>query len=277
MTSAVATRTIGFVGLGNMGGAVARGLIATGVLRERVFGFDIEPDRAEACGVTPVADIATLGVRSDIIVVAVKPAQVSEVVSTALRNSEAGLVISLAAGVPIASIRGAIAATERYGDTQTSIVRVMPNLGAAFGASATALVAEDGTDDADVAAASAVFETVGSVIKLQREADMHAFTGAVASGIAYAFVFAEAVADGAVAEGLPRPLALQSAGAMLSSAAAVLAGDERGPAALKDAVCSPAGTTIEGVAALESLGMRNAVIAAVRAAAQRSRELGGEA
>ncbi len=275
MNPALADRSVGIVGLGNMGGAVARGLVRAGMHPDNVFGFDLAEGLAVACGVTPVDGVDALAARSDVVIVAVKPAQIADVVRRVVAHVRPSLIISLAAGVPIRALRDAA----HRGDAPAgvAIVRVMPNLGAAFAASATALIAEAGTDPADVASAVAVFECVGTVIELKSEADMHAFTGAVASGIAYAFVFAEAVADGAVAEGLPRALALQSARAMLSSASAVLNGDERGPAALKDAVCSPAGTTIEGVAALESLGMRNAVIAAVRAAAQRSRELGGDA
>ena len=108
------------------------------------------------------------------------------------------------------------------------------------------------------------------------ESLMDAVTGVSGSGLAFGFVFIEAMADAAVLLGMPRAQALVFAAQTLKGAAElVLAGECAHPAVLKDAVCSPAGTTIAGIAALEEAGFRNAVIKAVKAAAERSRELGG--
>jgi pyrroline-5-carboxylate reductase len=144
-------------------------------------------------------------------------------------------------------------------------------------ASCTAILGSESTDPKFVDAAELLFGCVGTVVRLAEESAMHGFTGAVGSGIAYGFVFAEALADACVAEGLSRPVSRRAAASVLRGAAELLLDDESvNPAERKDAVCSPGGTTIEGVAKLEELGFRSAVIQAVRTAARRSRSLQGD-
>src|SRR5690606_32650912 len=122
----------------------------------------------------------------------------------------------------------------------------------------------------------ALFAAVGVVVRVDREELMHAVTGLAGSGPAFVAVVAEALEDAGVAAGLPRSAARQLARQTLAGTAAQLAGEDLAPAALKDRVTSPAGTTIAGLAAAEDAGLRAAVMAAVAAAARRSRELGGD-
>ena len=261
-----AAHRLGIVGLGNMGGAIARGAIDAGLVpTTSVVGFDTLASAGHDLPIWRVDTLAEIAERADCIVVAVKPAWVPEVVAR-LTEHGARFIISIAAGVPLARLRDAC------GEHPVQLVRAMPNMAASVGASATAIVAEPGADQTLLDAADALFSATGFTIRLDNEAQMHAFTGAVGSGIAFGYVFAEAIADGAVAEGLPRPLARRAAALMLHGAAQTLLRDGGSPGALKDAVCSPSGTTIEGIAALERLGLRGACIEAVRAASRRSRQ-----
>lgn len=257
-------------GLGNMGAAVTRGATDAGLFdSEYVFGYD--PALKEtASGATLLDDFATAAVEGNVWVLAVKPHMVSSVLKRAMEHSRPHLVISVAAGVTLQTLRHAVA------DDHVQIVRTMPNMAAAERQAATAWIADGLLSREDDRAVRAFLRSFGTELELSDEKHMHAFTGAVGSGIAFAYLFAEALADAAVAEGLTRSLAREAAAATLSGAGAVLAASQTSPALHKDAVCSPGGTTIEGVATLEALGMRHAVIEAVRSAAQRSRELAGE-
>jgi pyrroline-5-carboxylate reductase len=151
----------------------------------------------------------------------------------------------------------------------------MPNLAATLGFSATALFAAP-EHQGWLGQAEWLFEAVGSVVRLPREADMHPFTAVASSGPAFACLFAEALADAGVHEGLTRETARVAVAAMLRGAAEMLSQPGATPAAIKDAVSSPGGTTIAGLAALESGAFRGSVMAAVIASTKRSRSLSEE-
>ncbi len=184
------------------------------------------------------------------------------------------LVISIAAGVRIATLEAALGAGAR-------VVRVMPNTPCLIqqGASAYALGASASPADADLV--HALLSSVGLAVQVE-EKMMDAVTGLSGSGPAYVFMMIEALADGGVAAGLPRDTALALAAQTVAGAAAMVfqGGDDAAilgmvhPGILKDKVASPAGTTIAGICELESSGVRGAFIRAVKAAAKRSEELG---
>lgn len=256
------------IGLGNMGAALLRGALAAGVVEaSNVVAFDPNPEAAKDLQVARVARLDDLG-DADVVLLAVKPGMVPDVLASLPRDS-AALVVSVAAGVSLATLR-------THAPSSAALVRTMPNLASSLGAGMTAWSSAGRLCPEHQAFVEAFFESVGGVVELSDESWMHAFTGVVGSGIAYLFLAAEAMADGAVAEGLPRPIAQRAAAAAIFGAGSMLTKTGVGASTYKDQVCSPGGTTIEGIAALEEHGARHAFVAAVRAASKKSRKLAGE-
>jgi len=261
--------TLGVIGVGQMGGALVRGMVRAGALRpEQVIVSDAQPGRAEALsrelGVKAAAGNAeTAG--SEYVLLAVKPGLVAGVVKEIAGSLSSGqTLVSIAAGVTIARIREALG-------KPCDVVRVMPNTPALVGMGALALAAP-GVADEKVAPLKRLLEAVGQVAVVGEEL-MDAVTGLSGSGPAFVFVMIEALADGGVAAGLPRGVAQQLAAQTVAGAGKMVLETGQHPAALKDAVASPGGTTIAGLAELERGGFRTAAIAAVRAAARRAKEL----
>jgi pyrroline-5-carboxylate reductase len=174
-------------------------------------------------------------------------------------------LVSLAAGVPLARIR------EAMGEASPALVRVMPNTPALVGAGMFGIAAP-GVDPSRVEKLSRLLEAVGRVALVEEEM-MDAVTALSGSGPAFVFVMIEALTDGGVAAGLPSALAQQLAAQTVVGAGRMVQETGMHPGALKHAVASPGGTTIAGLAELERTGFRGAVVAAVRAAARRAREL----
>jgi pyrroline-5-carboxylate reductase len=259
-----------------MGGALAGGLLAAGRPAGSIRASDPDPDRRRAleesrsipCG----ADNRSLVDESDLVVLAVKPAQVATVLRELGGAGEAGLArplwVSIAAGVSLASLTSDL-------PPRTRAVRAMPNTPALVGEGATAFAANPEATEADRAAARALFEAVGTVWEAPREELLDAVTGLSGSGPAYVFVLLEALADAGVRVGLPRDAAGTLATQTVLGAARLALETGRHPAALRDQVTSPGGTTIAGLERLEAAGFRSAIHDAVEAATRRSRELGG--
>ena len=204
---------------------------------------------------------------ADVLLLAVKPDQVVSLLSE-VRNdfTEKHLLLSVAAGVPLARLESALPAGVR-------LVRVMPNTPALVGASASAFALGKTAMPEDGLLAQRLFSAVGVAYQV-KESLLDAVTGLSGSGPAYVFTIIEALSDGGVAAGLPREIATKlAAQTVLGSARMVL---ETGlhPGALKDMVTSPGGTTIEGIHELEKGQVRAALISAVRAAAEKSKRLG---
>ncbi len=270
---ALVGRKIAFLGGGAMAEALIGGLVAAGVPAALIGASDPDPGRrkllAEAFGVATHADNGDAVAGSDLVVLAVKPS----VVEAALRGLPGGLLakplwVSIAAGVPIAKLAALLPEGAR-------IVRAMPNTPALVRAGATAIAAGGAASPADREAASALFETVGVCWEAPSESLLDAVTGLSGSGPAYVFVFLEALGDAGVRMGLPREAAYRLAFQTVLGAAKLAQETGRHPAALKDQVTSPGGTTIAGLERLEAGGFRAAVYEAVAAATRRSRELGG--
>jgi pyrroline-5-carboxylate reductase len=262
---------VGFIGGGNMAEALIRGLIASGVSPERITVAELMSERRvfleHSYAVATTECSADVVAAHSLIVLAVKP-QVVEAVLQPISTLFGGdkCLISILAGVSTTKI-------EKIVNDGARVIRVMPNTPALIGAGAAGLCGGTNVTQADLDAACSLFESVG-VAKVVSESLLDAVTGLSGSGPAYVFLMIEALADGGVLEGLPRDAALMLAAQTVAGAAQmVLAGDEH-PAVLRDRVCSPAGTTIAAVQALEQGGVRAALIAAVRCAAKRSRELG---
>jgi pyrroline-5-carboxylate reductase len=266
---------IGFLGGGAMAQALATGLLAGGVAPERMLAADPVPARREALaatlGVRTTADNAVVLESSDIVVLAVKPGIVAPVLEELAASTRSDctrpLWISIAAGIPLSALEAPLGEAAR-------VVRAMPNTPALVGAGATALASNAATTAEDRALARQLFESVGSVWEAPAEPLLDAVTGLSGSGPAFVLVFLEALGEAGVKVGLPREaaskLALQT---LLGTARLALESGEE-PAALREQVTSPGGTTLAGLERLEAAGLRAAVHAAVEAATRRSRELG---
>jgi pyrroline-5-carboxylate reductase len=201
------------------------------------------------------------------LLLAIKP-QILPVVAQqweSLSPAPGQLVLSILAGVPLSKLEAAF--------PQRGVVRAMPNTPATVGQAMTALALGQRVTPEQGEIALALFSAIGEVV-IVPETLMDAVTGLSGSGPAYVALVIEALADGGVAVGLPRPIAQQLALQTVRGTAALLHETQRHPALLKDQVCSPGGTTIAGVMVLESNGFRGSLMAAVKAATQRAKELG---
>ena len=260
---------LGFIGAGNMAGAILAGVIGKQFLPvDEIAIFDINPAQrqkvVEQYSVRVTESQEELIALCDNIVLAVKPVYLKSVLEKARPIAQHKNFISIAAGWTFAMLTEIL--DEQSG---AHVLRTMPNTPAMVGAGFTALCEQTTLDREAFAWASQLFDTLGEVAVLP-ESLFDAVIAVTGSSPAYVFMFIEAMADGAVKLGMPRALAYRAAAqAVMGSAKMVLDTDEH-PAKLKDMVCSPAGTTIEAVASLERSGFRSAVIDAMAACAQRS-------
>jgi pyrroline-5-carboxylate reductase len=266
-------KKIGFIGSGNMGEALVSGLVMSKAAKpENIICSDIFPetlkDIHEKYGVLTTTNNIEVCEKSEIIIYATKPQILGAVLKqTAPALDTSRLVISIAAGVPLAAIAAGL-------KKELRLIRSMPNICAFVKESATAVCAGPFVQDGDVELARAVFDSVGKTVVLQENILMDAFTGLSGSGPAYIFTIVDAMADAGVKMGLSRKDALfLSTQTMLGSARLLLESQEH-PGQLKDRVTSPGGTTIAGIHTLEQGGLRATLINAVESATKRSRELG---
>jgi pyrroline-5-carboxylate reductase len=269
----IKNKKITIIGSGNMGEALLKGLIQSGSSNpEYITCSDTRPERlaalAEQYRVLTTDDNTIAVGWADIVVYAVKP----QVITTVLQQTASGLdrsklIISLAAGIPIAVIEACV-------KKELRLIRAMPNVGAAVLKSATAIAAGRHCLETDSAMAKAVFDAVGETVVIEENPLMDAVTGLSGSGPAFIFVVAEAMADAGVKMGLTRQDARSLAIQTILGAAVLLKETGEHPGELKDKVASPGGTTIAGLCELEAGGLRTALINAVEAATNRSGELG---
>jgi pyrroline-5-carboxylate reductase len=264
--------TIGFLGAGRMATALAQGFVKAGLVKPgQIFAHDVFPAANKAFGAATGARIcvsneAVLQAAS-VIFLAVKPQQAAEVLAEIQpRFTPRHLLISIAAGVTLARMESALPAKAR-------VVRVMPNTPALVGASASGFACGKAATKSDAALAQRLLAAVGVAVEV-KESLLDAVTGLSGSGPAYVYQFIEALSDGGVASGLPRDLATKLAAQTVLGAAKMVIETGEHPGALKDAVTSPGGTTIEGIHELEKGKLRATVMNAVRAATEKSKKLG---
>jgi pyrroline-5-carboxylate reductase len=260
-----------FIGAGNMGGAILRGLSKSGHPSNHLFFY--EPNDAVASQVA--ADTQAIRAQTtdgacaqaDVMVLCVKP-QIFASAALPLRESlerspKRPLVVSIMAGVTKAKVMEALG-------LESGVIRVMPNIALTAG-KGTVAIASDGASKEELDLAESVFASCGSCVRVG-EAQMDAVSGLSGSGPAFVFQFAEGLAMGGVQAGLPYPVAMELALSTIEGSVAMLKNGAPGP--LTSMVTSPAGTTVAGLAELEKSAFRGAVMNAVRAAAERSRQLG---
>lgn len=265
--------TIAFVGGGNMATAMIQGLLKAGISSDRIRVS--EPNKQsrnqleKQFNVTTVAENSSVIVGANVVVIAVKPGVVTRVLKEIEKElDKTTLVISIAAGISLSQI------VELLPKGQP-IVRVMPNTPALIGAGISVLICMPNISQEKRILARQLMSVAGDVVEISDESMMDGVTALSGSGPAYVYLIAEALSDGGVACGLPRPLADKLAVKTLIGSARLI--DETGthPAVLKSQVTSPGGTTIAGLKELESNGVRGSLIKAVEAAWKRSKELSG--
>jgi len=253
-----------------MGSAIIRGLIESGLYRAKnILVVDVDPVKNEAArsdGCTVLDSIVELGKAVDTIIVAVKPGMVCEVLGELGVSSHDLLIISVAAGIGTETIETVL--------PDNPVVRVMPNTPCMEGAGAIAVTRGKHAVDRHAKKAMDIMGALGYVCEVPEHL-MDAVTGLSGSGPAYVALVIDALADGGVRMGLPRPAALRLAAQTVFGAAKMVLDRNIAPSALRDMVASPGGTTIEGISVLESRAFRSALIDAVEAATWKSQELGG--
>ena len=273
--------TYGFIGAGNMAGAIVRGAIAAGTDPASLLltsAHDSAARLAEKTGARHEPDAEALAAACDVVVLAVKPRVIPAVAARIFDAVAAArpLIVSIAAGIDLARLESLLPEGAR-------IVRAMPNMAAGVGQSMTALAAGAAADESDLAAARALMDSVGRTVLIAEE-DFPVFVGLAGSAPAFVFTFIDALARAGVLGGIPKARAVEIvAQTVLGSARAVQVeaaaradgGAGRTPADLVDAVCSPGGTTVAGLVAMERAGFSSAVIEAVRAVVAADRELAG--
>lgn len=264
-------KKIGFIGIGNMGSAMAGGILHSGFAGGgQIIASDSSAAALEAAAaklpIGAAPDNAAVAEESDVLFLAVKPDMLRAVISQIREHIKDGCVIvSIAAGQTIAAIEAAFGKEVR-------LVRAMPNTPALAGEAMSALCPNQNVTEEELKEIVDIFTCFGKA-EVVPESLMDAVTGVSGSSPAYVYLFIEAMADAAVAEGMPRGQAYRFAAQSVYGAAKMVLESGEHPAVLKDAVCSPGGTTIEAVAALEKAGFRDAVITAQRACSQKSREM----
>ncbi len=265
-------KKVGFVGAGNMGEALIKGLLAANLVpAESIYATDVRLERLKELdrqyGIQISADNTEIVRHSDVVILAVKPQILGDVLrEIAHAVTRRKLLISIAAGVSTATIREGLGKDAR-------LIRVMPNTPALVLEGVTAIAKAEGLEPGDLDIAGEIFSAVGRVVVLSEEL-MDAVTGLSGSGPAYVAVVIESLADGGVKMGLDRITAMTLATQTVLGAAKLLLETGLHPGALKDMVSSPGGTSIAGIAALEEGGVRTTFIKAVERATLRSRELG---
>ena len=254
-----------------MGRALVGGMLSRQVVEEGDL-LIVEPDSDSRTwwnehhgGVTVTEFLGQAVAGSDVLLVAVKPHVVQSVLQSLPKDCDKKLVISIAAGIVLEQL------STWCGHSR--VIRVMPNTPCLVGQGASAFCGGKDATEEDYQVIESMLQSVGVAFRVT-ESQMDAVTGLSGSGPAYVCMIIEALADGGVMEGLPRPLAMQLATQTLAGTSRMIQETGKHPGELKDAVSSPGGTTIAAIASLEQNALRGALIEAVKRSAQRSREIG---
>ena len=262
---------IGFIGTGNMGSAMIKGLVTSEYVSGsdiNVFDVNVEKSRelSEKYNVKPLQNEVEIADNSDVIVLSVKPNIYNSVLEKIkARIDENKIIIAIAAGVSIEKIENIIGKDKK-------VVRTMPNTPAQVLEGMTAVTFNGNVKEEEKKVVFGILDSFGKSIEIEEKL-MHTFTGIAGSLPAYVYMFMEALADGGVLEGMPRDKAYEIVAQTVKGSAEMLLKTGKHPGVLKDEVTSPAGTTIEAVNTLENGKFRGTVINAVRACVEKSKKM----
>lgn len=262
---------IGFIGAGNMAGAIIRGMVAGGFHGGDILVYDTDSTKMvtlfEDCGICICTSGAEVAAGADAVVFAVKPQVFPEVLPalSPTLHRHMPLVISIAAGKTLSYIEGMLG-------TGLPIVRVMPNIAAKVGEAMSAYCGNSQVKDAHGEIVRLIFEAVGEVIELKEDL-FSAFSAIAGCSPAFTLLYVDALAQAGVKYGIPKAAALKIASQAVLGTTRLLQESGTHPRELADQVCSPGGTTIEGVCALQREGFEAAVLAAADACMEKDRKL----
>ena len=264
----MSTYQLGFIGTGNMGGALAQAAAKSGagmLLSNRTADKAVRLAAELGCAAGTNLEVAE---GCKYIFLGVKPQMIDGVVQSLAAPIAASesIFVSMLAGVQLERL-------ERLLGADKKIIRILPNTACAVGQGVVLYCANGNVTDGDLAAFCALMAAAGIVDPIS-EALIDAGCAITGCGPAFAYMFIEALADGGVKCGLPRAKAVRYAAQMLAGSAEMVLQSGKHPELLKDEVCSPGGSTIAGVAALEAHGFRSACIDAVDAAYEKTKKLG---
>ena len=262
-------KKIGFIGCGNMGGAILYGALKSGVLpKENAYVYDINPammEKAAGWGVNLADDDEDLCKKCDIILLAVKPQVAAEALGMCKNALDGKAMMSIVAGVTVERLHNMIDGTPR-------ILRLLPNTPAMVFEGAFAVCSDNDFTEEELEIAKSIYSSIG-IIEMVPEKLIDAACALNGGGPAFVAMFIEAMADGGVKQGLPRATAYRLAAQTALGTAKMILETDLHPGQIKDMVTSPGGTTIEGCEALERGGMRGAVIDCINKAAEKSKKL----
>ena len=262
---------VGFIGTGNMAGAIMGGLIKKGMLQpgDIIGSSPVKAERekvARELGIAVAAENKVVAAKSDVLFLAVKP-QVYPTVIADIKDTvrDDQLIITIAPGKTLAWLE------EQFG-RKLKIIRTMPNTPAMVLEGMTAACPNEQVTDSDLATGLELLRSF-SKVEVVPEKLMDVVVSVSGSSPAYVFILIEAMADAAVADGMPRAQAYKFAAQAVYGSAKMVLETGKHPAELKDMVCSPAGTTIEAVRVLENMGFRSSIIEAMKACTEVSKNL----
>lgn len=263
---------LGFIGAGNMAAAMMSGVVSGEIFEAgEIIMSDVNSERLtflrDQYGVNTTSDNTEVAQNAEVLILAVKPQYYTQVIKEiAGAVTEQQIIVTIAPGQTLASL------AERFGSDRLKIIRTMPNTPAMVGAGITAVTPNANVSSEELAYVRRILGGFG-ISEVIGENLMDAVVSVSGSSPAYVFLFIEAMADAAVADGMPRAQAYRFAAQAVMGSAKMVLETGKHPAELKDMVCSPAGTTIEAVRVLEEKGMRAAVMDAMKACTERSRSL----
>lgn len=261
---------LGFIGAGNMRSAMIGGIIKSGLIgRENIMAGARSQETLDRIssqyGIGTSLDLRDIANFADIVILAVKPHQMSSVLKKIIDLPDSKILVSVAAGITIDHLEDMVGNGRK-------IVRVMPNTPAMVGHAMSAIVRNGQVTDGDLDQVDQIFACIGQTQEIE-ESMMDAVIGVSGSSPAYVFMFIEAMADAAVLSGLPRDQAYRFAAQAVYGSAKMVIDTGLHPGVLKDMVCSPGGTSIRAVEVLEENGLRNAVIKGQLACVDKSKEM----
>lgn len=264
-------KSISFIGCGNMAQAIINGVVKSNLVdSQKVIASDYDASKLqyvkEANNINVTNDNKECAAFGDVVILCVKPIHMITAINE-IKDSvkENAIIVSIAAGVSVKDLEDAFGKAVK-------IIRVMPNTPALVGEGMSALCKNSNISNDEFQEVLKIFESFGKADVIE-ERLIDAVTGVSGSSPAYVYMFIEALADGAVLEGLPRDKAVKMAAQAVLGSAKMVLDSGKHPGELKDNVCSPGGTTIEAVYSLEKNNFRGAVIEAVHAASEKNRKM----
>ena len=252
----------GFIGLGNMAGAIIRGMTESGSFGEdRIYGINRSAEKtrrlSESCGLIPCSSIGELSEKCGVIVLCVKPQMLSDVLPALNELPKGKTVLTIAAGKTLSWY-------EQRLPEGTPVVRVMPNMNARVGASVSAVCGSSSASGRDMDIAKRIFSSVGRVYEIEEKL-FPAFSAVCGASGAFVLMYIDALSEVAVRAGFSRKTAEELSTAVVLGTAMLKQESTEHPIALMDSICSPGGTTIEGVLKLKELGFESAVHQGIQA------------